>query len=53
MSKTKKHNKENVNLTIPEGGYFKQPSNKVHKPKNSYRRKPKYGKKEWMNKAYY
>ena len=29
--------------------FFLQPGNRVHNSKTAYKRKPKYGKKSWMN----
>lgn len=32
----------NLNKTLPDGKYFKQPANRVHKDKSKYTRKKKH-----------
>ena len=36
----------NLNKTLPDGKYFKQPANRVHKDKSKYTRKKKHKKSE-------
>lgn len=33
---------KNINASVPDGKYFRQPANKVHKDKTKYIRKPKH-----------
>jgi len=34
--------RKNINSTIPNGGYFKQPSNRVHLDKTKFKRNIKH-----------
>ena len=34
--------RKNINSSVPEGKYFRQPSNKVHTDKSKYTRKTKH-----------
>ena len=34
--------RKNINSSVPEGKYFRQPSNKVHSDKTKYTRKNKH-----------
>jgi stalled ribosome alternative rescue factor ArfA len=34
--------RKNINASVPEGKYFRQPSNKVHTDKSKYTRKTKH-----------
>jgi hypothetical protein len=52
MGKSKKKfrlEKEDLVKIQTAQSFFLQPGNRVHDPKTSYKRKPKYGKKSWMN----
>jgi len=40
-----KSKKENINTVLPNGIYFRQPSNTAHKDRTTYSRKQKYKEK--------
>lgn len=55
MGKTKKSikmEKEDLIKIQTAQSFFLQPVNRVHVQKTSYKRKPKYGKKGWIDGNY-